>query len=49
MKDTLCIYFMDESAIKKSGCEISFPPTEAMRDFRMWPPYGTYDSLGYRN
>ncbi len=25
----------------------AFPPTEAMRNIKMWPPYGTYDSLGH--
>ena len=24
----------------------SFPPTEAMKEYKMWPPYGTYDEKG---
>jgi len=24
----------------------SFPPTEAMKGYKMWPPYGTYDEKG---
>ena len=27
---------------------LTFPPSEEMRNIKMWPPYGTYDSLGYR-
>ena len=27
----------------------SFPPTPEMRNIKMWPPYGTYDSLGHPN
>ncbi len=26
----------------------TFPPTEKMRNIKMWPPYGTYDALGHR-
>ena len=26
----------------------SFPPCDAMRDIKMWPPYGTYDENGHR-
>ena len=26
---------------------LSFPPTEEMRNIKMWPPYGTYDSVGH--
>ena len=25
-----------------------FPPPPEMKNMKMWPPYGTYDSLGYR-
>ncbi len=25
-----------------------FPPSPEMKDIKMWPPYGTYDSLGHR-
>lgn len=25
----------------------SFPPTPEMRNIKMWPPYGTYDSRGF--
>ena len=24
-----------------------FPPSQEMRDMKMWPPYGTYDSIGH--
>lgn len=24
------------------------PPSEEMRDIKMWPPYGTYDANGHR-
>ena len=44
--DTLCIYYMDEQSIRQCKDMISFPPTEEMRDFKMWPPYGTYDANG---
>lgn len=27
----------------------TFPPTEEMRNIKMWPPYGTYDSTGQVN
>ena len=26
---------------------LQFPPTEEMRNIKMWPPYGTYDSIGH--
>ena len=26
----------------------TFPPTEEMRNIKMWPPYGTYDANGHR-
>lgn len=26
----------------------TFPPTEEMRNIKMWPPYGTYDENGHR-
>ena len=26
--------------------KLCFPPSEAMRDIHMWPPYGTYDEKG---
>jgi len=48
LKDTLCIYYMEPWSIRESNCMIYFPPTEAMRDFKMWPPYGTYDAHGNR-
>ena len=30
------------------GKQPTFPPTEAMRDIKMWPPYGTYDANGHK-
>ena len=47
--DTIQIYYMEEWSVKQSRSKISFPPTESMSKFRMWPPYGTYDSLGHPN
>ena len=47
-RDTLCIYYMEEWSIKKSCNVIFFPPNKLMRDFKMWPPYGTYDANGHR-
>lgn len=28
--------------------DMSFPPSEEMRNIKMWPPYGTYDVNGHR-
>ncbi len=39
---------MEEWSIKKSCNVIFFPPNKLMRDFKMWPPYGTYDANGHR-
>lgn len=47
-EDTLCIYYMDEWSIKKNNSVVYFPPSEEMRDIKMWPPYGTYDENGHR-
>ena len=47
-KDTLCIYYMEEWSVKKCNSRVSFPPSEDMKDFKMWPPYGTYDVYGNR-
>lgn len=27
--------------------QLSFPPSKAMRNIKMWPPYGTYDANGH--
>jgi hypothetical protein len=29
--------------IQKLGWSLPFPPTEAMKDMKMYPPYGTYN------
>lgn len=47
-KDTLCIYYMEEWSINKCHGILFFPPTEQMKDYKMWPPYGTYDENGHR-
>lgn len=28
---------------------LQFPPSSEMQNIKMWPPYGTYDSLGHPN
>ena len=47
-RDTLCIYYMEDWVFRQTNCQISFPPTEEMRNIKMWPPYGTYDEHGNR-
>lgn len=47
-QDTIQTYFMEEWSVKQTNYQISFPPTEEMRDIKMWPLYGTYDSTGHR-
>ena len=47
-RDTFCIYYMQDWSLRASNCEIAFPPTQEMRNFLMWPPYGTYDANGHR-
>ena len=44
--DTLAIYYMTENDFKHFE-EVTFPPSEAMRNIKMWPPYGYYDSNGH--
>ena len=46
------IYYVsidDANAIERTNnkkCTVFFPPTEAMKHVKMWPPYGTYDEEG---
>ncbi len=28
---------------------LQFPPSSEMQNIKMWPPYGTYDSLLFQN
>ena len=39
---------MDDLVGKHRASWLSFPPTEEMRNIKMWPPYGTYDATGHR-
>ena len=49
-KNNYCIsqrYDLSLSDLQRLSWRLQFPPTEGMRDIKMWPPYGTYDSLGH--
>ena len=39
---------LDDLVGKYRASWLSFPPTEEMRNIKMWPPYGTYDATGHR-
>ena len=41
-------YYLSLSDLYNLKWCLSFPPTEEMRDIKMWPPYGTYGHNGYR-
>jgi len=41
-------YDLSLSNLQQLNWSLHFPPTEEMRDIKMWPPYGTYDSTGHR-
>ena len=41
-------YDLSLNDLKRMNWHLSFPPTEEMRNIKMWPPYGTYDPLGHR-
>ena len=41
-------YYLSLSDLNNLKWCLSFPPTEEMRDIKMWPPYGTYGHNGYR-
>lgn len=41
-------YDLSLDDVKRLNWQLFFPPTEAMRDIKMWPPYGTYDAHGNR-
>ena len=40
-------YDLSLSNLRNLNWRIAFPPTEEMRNIKMWPPYGTYDSMGF--
>lgn len=40
-------YDISLSDLQQLNWQLRFPPTEEMRNIKMWPPYGTYDSLGH--
>ena len=41
-------YDLSLSDLYNLDWRLTFPPTEEMRNIKMWPPYGTYDSHGHR-
>jgi hypothetical protein len=41
-------YDLSLSDIQNLNWKLAFPPTEEMRNIKMWPPYGTYDATGHR-
>ena len=42
----LSLFDLESLTSNKYSATISFPPTEAMKHIKMWPPYGTYDENG---
>jgi hypothetical protein len=38
-------YDLSLEDIQQLGWSLSFPPTEAMKDMKMYPPYGTYNKI----
>ncbi len=40
-------YDLSLDDLRQLNWRLTFPPTEEMSNIEMWPPYGTYDSLGY--
>ncbi len=41
-------YDLSLSDLRYLNWKLTFPPTEEMRNIKMWPTYGTYDSLGHK-
>ena len=41
-------YDLSLSDLQNLNWSLTFPPTEEMRNIKMWPPYGTYDEHGNR-
>jgi hypothetical protein len=41
-------YDLSLDDLRRLDWKLSFPPTEEMRNIKMWPPYGTYDENGHR-
>ena len=41
-------YDLSLDDLKLLNWQLYFPPSEEMRDIKMWPPYGTYDANGHR-
>ena len=41
-------YDLSLNDLQRLNWRLFFPPSERMRNIKMWPPYGTYDALGHR-
>lgn len=41
-------YDLSLTDLQNLNWRLTFPPSEEMRNIKMWPPYGTYDEHGYR-
>ena len=41
-------YDLSLTDLQNLNWTLTFPPTEEMRNIKMWPPYGTYDENGNR-
>ncbi len=41
-------YDLSLTDLQNLNWTLTFPPTEEMRNIKMWPPYGTYDEHGNR-
>ena len=40
-------YDVSLNDLQQLNWKLTYPPTVEMRNIKMWPPYGTYDSLGH--
>ena len=41
-------YDLSLDNLQQLDWRLQFPPSSKMQHIKMWPPYGTYDSLGHR-
>lgn len=48
VRDSYDILQRYDIGVNEFNHTLSFPPSEEMRDIKMWPPYGTYDENGHR-